>query len=102
MDQDDDGAHLNLRPAEHPWGISASAINELYLAAEGALQPLQLERFLVLRSGPESAKDACYFYSRLDGAAVRMVSYHQADQSERMEQLDDVVLAVRGFQPAVG
>lgn len=67
---------------------------ELYLATDGAAQPLQLEHFLVLRASPDHVRDTAYFYNRLDGHQVRMVCYHLADRGEVTEPMDDVFSAV--------
>ena len=67
---------------------------ELYLLADHAPQPLRLQHLLVLRRSPGSAQYACYFYNRLEGDDVRLVSYHLADRSEVTEHLSDVSGAV--------
>lgn len=74
---------------------------ELYLAAQGAAQPLRIEHFLVLRQSPASARYGCYFYNRLEGDNVRLVSYHLGEPSEVLERMDDVTDALRRLTGAV-
>ena len=66
---------------------------ELYVTTDGAAKPLPLRHLLILRPSPDGARYACYFYNRLDGPDVRLVSYHSADQSELTEHLEDVFAA---------
>jgi len=70
---------------------------ELYLCADGALQPLPLQHLVVLRSAPSSAQYTCYFYNRRDGDQVRLVAYQLADQSEVTENVDAFAVAIAGL-----
>ena len=70
---------------------------ELYLCADGAAQPLPLQHFVVLRSTPTDARYTSYFYNRLDGDRVRLVSYQFADRSERTEEFAEFASAVEGL-----
>lgn len=54
----------------------------LYLYEDGATLALSLAPLMTVGRGPDAVEDACYFYDRLDGEAVRWVSYHFADQAE--------------------
>jgi hypothetical protein len=88
------GPNTPFRQSEIPVGELMES-GELYLAAVGAAQPLKLAHLMVLRRSPKSARYICYFYNRMHGADVRLVSYHLSDRSELTEQLDDVSLALR-------
>jgi hypothetical protein len=70
---------------------------ELYVASDGAARPLRLEHFFVLMASPDKARYSWYFYNRLEGQNVRLVSYHLADQSEITGHLKDVILALKGL-----
>ncbi|MGV9832897.1 N-6 DNA methylase [Nocardia niigatensis] len=48
---------------------------ELYLVRDGSQSPLRLGRFVQLRATPHSGQYTSYFYNRIEGASVRMVSY---------------------------
>ena len=63
---------------------------ELYLATDGAAEPLPLSHFVLLRSAPSNAQYTCYFYNRTETDQARMVSYHLSDQSEIHEPLTQV------------
>lgn len=88
------GPNTPFRQGEIPVGELMES-GELYLAAVGAAQPLKLAHLMVLRRSPNSARYSCYFYNRMHGSDVRLVSYHLADRSELTEQSDDVSLALR-------
>lgn len=67
---------------------------DVYLVTDGCAQPLPLQHLLVLRQSPDSARYACYFYNRMQGEKVRIVSYHLADRSDVTEEAADVAEAV--------
>ncbi|WP_139177052.1 N-6 DNA methylase [Geodermatophilus siccatus] len=67
---------------------------DLYLATDGCAQPLRLQHLLVMRESPDNARYACYFYNRMQGEMVRIVSYHLTDRSDVTEELEDVAAAV--------
>lgn len=67
---------------------------DLYLATDGCAQPLPLQHLLVLRQSPDSARYAAYFYNRMQGEKVRIVSYHLAERSDVTEEMADVADAV--------
>jgi type I restriction enzyme M protein len=77
---------------------------DLYLATDGCAQPLRLQHLLVLRQSPDNARYACYFYNRMQGEKVRIVSYHLSERSDVTEEMEDVADAVHdllGALPAV-
>ena len=47
---------------------------------------IQLPPYFILRSSPTSAKNACYFYNRIEGDNTRYVSYHFEGQPEDIEE----------------
>jgi hypothetical protein len=57
----------------------------IYLVSEGSPRALQLLPLMQIGPSPESAKNACYFYNRLDKDKrnARFVSYHFVEQPER-------------------
>jgi len=54
----------------------------LYLARDGAAAPLPLGSLVQLRSAPSEAQYTSYYYNRIEGADIRMVSYQFATESE--------------------
>ena len=60
------------------------------------MRPLKLIPLIRVGSSPTSAKNACYFFSRLerDGGA-RFVSYHFTDKPELLEQFPDATDAIK-------
>lgn len=75
------GSHRTFRKARvalREWPEEGA----LYMVELGATLPLRLAPLLSLQRGPASVEDACYFYDRLEGDAVRWVSYHFEDRPE--------------------
>lgn len=56
---------------------------DLYLVGNNEGQALRLLPFIKVDSSPQSAKNACYFFSRLEKDSARFVSYHFIDKPER-------------------
>lgn len=56
----------------------------IYLVSEGSSRALQLLPLMQIGPSPESAKNACYFYNRLekDKRSVRFISYHFVEKPE--------------------
>ncbi|MFH1931749.1 MAG: hypothetical protein ABIN18_09205 [Pseudomonadota bacterium] len=54
----------------------------LYLSKKDSMRALQLLPLMQIGSSPQSANNACYFYSRVDKEDIRFISYHFIDQPE--------------------
>jgi hypothetical protein len=67
---------------------------ELHLLAEDSSRPLRLLPLVRMASSPESAENACYFYSRQDGRKVRMISYHFTKEAEITNEFPDTIEAL--------
>jgi len=67
---------------------------ELHLLAEDSSRPLRLLPLVRMASSPESAENACYFYSRQDGQKVRMISYHFTKEAEITNAFPDIIEAL--------
>ena len=72
-------------------------VDELYLAAKNAGAALQLLPLVKIGASPQSAKNACYFFSKVDDGSAKFVSYHFTDTPEIKQQLQDVSAPVRGL-----
>jgi hypothetical protein len=70
-------------------------VEELYLTASGSGRALRLMPFVKVGPSPQSAKNACYFFNRLDNGTVRFVSYHFTDKPEIQEQLQQAPPALQ-------
>jgi hypothetical protein len=90
------GANAPFRQTELTVGQMMEK-GELYLCADGAVQPLPLQHLVVLRGSPKSARDTCYFYNRREGNEVRLVTYQLADTSEVTEDAADFAAAIDGL-----
>lgn len=74
--------------AKSPFRKSVFAVGDpmisgdLYLARDGSQSPLPLLRFVQLKAAPRDAQYTTYFYNRMEGANVRLVSYQHGSESE--------------------
>jgi len=69
-------------------------VERLYLVRKDARPALQLLPLIQVGASPASAKNACYFFSRLEKDGVRFVSYHFSDRPEltgRFEEASEVI-----------
>ena len=58
-------------------------VERLYIIQTDARVALQLLPLVQLGPSPTSARNACYFFNRIERDALRYVSYHFIDQPER-------------------
>ncbi len=64
-------------------------VEHLYLVRKDAGRALKLLPLLRVGPSPDSAKNACYFYNRLERDGVRFVSYHFSDKPELTGPFDE-------------
>ena len=69
-------------------------VERLYLSKNypGALKLLPL---LQIGPAPKSAKNACYFFNRLEHGEARFVSYHYTDQPELKGQFNEATEMIK-------
>jgi hypothetical protein len=73
-------------------------VEHLYLAKRDSQRALKLLPLVQIGPSPQSANNACYFYSRADRDGLRFVSYHFIDRPERKESNDtDMSATIRGL-----
>ena len=65
---------------------------ELYMLDTHERYPLELTPFFRIMPGPKTEADACYFYNRVEGDSVRLVSYHYEDEPEADDPNSSAVL----------
>lgn len=70
-------------------------VEHLYLAKREAGKALKLLPLIQVGPSPQSSKNACYFFSRLDGDGARFVSYHYVDKPELTKQFIDATDAIK-------
>jgi hypothetical protein len=70
-------------------------VERIYVSSGRATQALKLLPLVQMGSSPQSAKNACYFFSRLERDGARFVSYHYAEEPELKGQFDDATAAIR-------
>jgi hypothetical protein len=51
-------------------------------------------------ASPPSAKNACYFFNRVEKEGVRFVSYHFTDRAELKEHFAEASAAIRSLAQA--
>ncbi|MDA0706492.1 MAG: hypothetical protein O2805_07720 [Proteobacteria bacterium] len=54
----------------------------IHILHEGQRKPIKLLPLVRLGASPETQKNSCYFYNRIDGGNARYVSYQYSDKSE--------------------
>jgi hypothetical protein len=76
------GSHNDFLP-EMRTTSTCLYLERLYLSQRSSGRALEILPLIQLGPSPQSAKNACYFFSRLDREGACFVSYHFADQPER-------------------
>jgi hypothetical protein len=75
--------------------VMSMDVERIYLSSRGSTQALKLLPLVQISPSPQSAKNACYFFSRLERDGARFVSYHYADMPELKGQFDDATETIR-------
>jgi hypothetical protein len=70
-------------------------IDRLYLVSGDSGRALLLLPLIQVGPSPSSAKNACYFFSRVDKDGARFISYHFMDQPELKDVSDETSAAIR-------
>ena len=70
-------------------------VDRLYMVSGKRDRALLLLPLLQIGPSPASAKNACYFFNRLDKEGARFVSYHFVDEPEREDLSDATSAAIR-------
>jgi len=72
-------------------------VDRLYLLSEDANRALKLLPLMFIGASPPSAKNACYFFNRVEKDGLRFVSYHFADKAELIQQFIDASAAIQSL-----
>lgn len=70
-------------------------VEQIYLTSKDAASVLKLLPLVQIGPSPQSAKNACYFFSRLEHGGARFVSYHYADTPELTGQFEDAAETIK-------
>ena len=70
-------------------------VERLYLTKRNHGGALKLVPMVQIGPNPEAAKNASYFFNRLERDAARFVSYHYIDQPELRGQFDEATETIR-------
>lgn len=70
-------------------------VEHLYLSRKDASGSLRLLPLIQVGPSPQSAKNACYFFNRLEKDGVRFISYHFTDQPELKGPFDEALKTIR-------
>jgi hypothetical protein len=70
-------------------------IEELYLVHRHSKRALRLLPLVQVGPSPVSAKNACYFFNRVEKDGIRFVSYHFVDRPELKDRFDAASDAIR-------
>jgi predicted transport protein len=70
-------------------------VERLYLTKKTSGGALKLLPLVQVGPAPKSAKNACYFFSRLEQDGARFISYHYIDQPELRGQFDEATEIIK-------
>jgi predicted transport protein len=70
-------------------------VDSLYLSKKASGGVLKLVPLVQVGPSPKSAKNACYFFSRLEQDGARFISYHYIDQPELRGQFDEATETIK-------
>lgn len=70
-------------------------VERLYLASRDSGRALLLMPLMQVGPSPSSAKNACYFFNRVEKDGARFISYHFVDQPELKDRSEDTSAAIR-------
>ena len=71
--------------------------NKLYIRVTNGNKVFEIPPFVVMKSSPSEVKNACYFYSRVEGNKTRYVSYHYEGEPEDFEPGNVPFIALKSF-----
>ena len=78
--------------------VTALDVEHLYLLKEDSTRALKLIPLIQVGSSPQSAKNACYFFNRLEReGGARFVSYHFTDKPKLSGQFTDATEAIKSL-----
>lgn len=69
-------------------------VESLYLSRKDSGRALKLLPLVQVGPSPQSAKNACYFFNRLERDGARFVSYHFSDKPELSGQFDEATAVI--------
>jgi hypothetical protein len=72
-------------------------VERLYLSKKESAGALKLLPLVQVGPSPESAKNACYFFSRLERDGARFISYHYADRPELTGRFDEATETIKSL-----
>ena len=70
-------------------------VEHLYLSKKDSGKALKLLPLILVGPSPQSTKNACYFFSRLERDGARFVSYHFVDKPELTDTYVDATEAIK-------
>ena len=70
-------------------------VGRLYVTQKDGDRAMMLIPLITIGPSPQSAKNACYFFNRMEKEGTRFVSYHFVDQPEIKERNQDAMNAIR-------
>lgn len=70
-------------------------VERIYLSKKDSGKALKLLPLIQVGPSPQSAKNACYFFSRLDRDGARFISYHHTDKPELTGEFADATEVIK-------
>jgi hypothetical protein len=70
-------------------------VERIYLSTKESRRALKLLPLVQVGPSPQSAKNACYFFNRMERDGARFVSYHFTDQPELTGKFDEATETIK-------
>ena len=72
-------------------------VEHLYLSNKTSGRALKLLPLVQFGPSPQSTKNACYFFNRLERDGAHFISYHFTDKPELTGQFDEATQAIKSL-----
>ena len=79
---------------------SQLASGKMYLMPDNQFSPIELLPFVQMREAPKTQQNACYFYNRIEGDKVRLVSYHYDKEEEVFIERENMASFIQLLNPS--
>ena len=70
-------------------------VEQLYVSRKEGGSALRLLLLVRVGPSPQSAKNACYFFNKVERDGIKFVSYHYIEKPELKGQFEDAVDAMK-------
>ena len=90
------GSNSEFLPETHSMATWLD-VEHLYISSKTSGRALKLLPLVRFGPSPQSAKNACYFFNRLERDGAHFISYHFTDKPELTGQFDEATQAIKSL-----